>query len=93
MHEELKEWLGITKADGLIYLTYIIAISGFFINNIIIVSFLYIIAVISGIYSIKHGSPKKKEVSKFTNAIKKYVYHVCLFIAIVIMIFRYITLF
>ena len=93
MHEELKEWLGITKADGLIYLTYIIAIGGFFISNIFLVSFLYIVAIISGIYSIKYGSPKKKEVSKFTNVIKKYVYHVCLFIAIVIMIARYILIF
>jgi len=36
MNEELKEWLGITKADGLIYLTYAIAIAGYFISNIIL---------------------------------------------------------
>ncbi|MEA2007445.1 MAG: hypothetical protein U9O20_04795 [Patescibacteria group bacterium] len=93
MHEELKEWLGITKADGLIYLTYILAIGGFFIGNIFLVSLLYVVAIISGIYSIKYGSPKNNEISKFTNAIKKYIYHVCLFIAIVIMIARYIILF
>jgi len=87
--EELKEWLGITKADGLIYLSFALAIIGYFVNNITIISFMYIIAIISGVSSIKYGSGKKKEVSKLTNVIKKYVYHFSLFIVIVMIIFRY----
>ena len=88
MNEETREWLGLTNADMLIYLSFILAIAGHFVSNIIIVSVLYIAGLISGIYSIKLGAPKKKGVSKLTNLIKKYVYHVCLVIVIIIMVSR-----
>ena len=89
MDEELKEWLGITKADIILYLAFALAIAGCLLKNIMIFTILFILSIILGIYSAKLGMPRKKEVSNFTNIVKKLSYPFFLFILFLIIIGKY----
>ena len=89
MNEELKEWLGLTYADSIFSLAFVLTIVGCLIKNIMIFTIVFILSISLGIYSAKLGMPRKKEVSNFTNIVKKWSYPFCLFILFLIILGKY----
>jgi hypothetical protein len=72
--EEVQEWLGITKADILIYLAVGLVFATWVIQIRPLQWLLTLGVVISCIFSTKLGIKHNPKISKFTNTLKLVVY-------------------
>ena len=90
--EELKEWLGITKAGGLMYLAFAIAITALFLDTTLWVAILLSAALLVSVYSTILGVKKNERVSTFTNIAKAISYPVSIGILMWIVLFKVIIM-
>lgn len=90
INSESIEYLGLAPADLLTYLAFILAIVGHYIDNLLIVSLMYLFAILLSIYAIKIGSKQNPHFSKFMNFMKRYSYHITLMFIVLIMVFKFI---
>lgn len=68
--EEVQEWLGITKADILIYLAAGLVFATWVIQIKVVQWLLTIIVAVLCFYSTKLGMKRSPKISKFTNTLK-----------------------
>jgi hypothetical protein len=74
--EEVQEWLGITKADILLYAATALVFAAWIIQIKIVQWGLTLAVIALCFYSTKLGMKRSQKVSKFTNIIKVMVYPV-----------------
>lgn len=85
--EEVQEWLGITKADILLYAAAALVFAAWVIQIKIVQWGLTLAVIALCFYSTKLGMQRSQKVSKFTNVLKVIAYPVFSLILVGIAIF------
>lgn len=85
--EEVQEWLGITKADILMYVAGALVFAAWVIQIKIVQWGLTLAVIALCFYSTKFGMKRSQKISKFTNVLKVIVYPVFSLILVGIAIF------
>lgn len=80
-NRELREWLGITFADLLVYLATAAIVAMFFVSDPTADFILAAAGVVLAITACPLGMKRDPDVSGFTNAVKLVSYPVCVFLA------------
>lgn len=93
MNEDLREWLGIAKADFIFYSALLTSIIACFFDRLLIISILFAISIAICIYSMVIGMPAKEELSKATNIAKKITYPLGLALILSIVAIKYLIIF
>ena len=78
MNRELQEWLGLTWADLLVYIAFLLLPIIYFVESASVDALLVAIVIIASIAACFLGMPADKTFSKFTNVSKLVAYPACL---------------
>ena len=82
---EFREWLGLTKADLMVYIALFLVIAGCFLNSAMTFFLLFLGSIFFGSYAAMLGMPKNKNLSDFTNLMKKISYPILIFVLLTVM--------
>jgi hypothetical protein len=88
-NRELLEWLGITSADLLVYLSAAAVTAMFFVRDQIADAVLAAVGVLLAVAACPIGMKRDPRVSDFTNGIKAWAYPACVILAIGAVIVHY----
>ena len=81
-NRELREWLGLTPADLLVYLAFAAVGAMFFVHDATIDIVLAVVGVVLALAACPLGMPRDPAVSEATNAIKLVSYPACVILAV-----------
>ena len=90
MNDEVKEWFGLTKADGVLYIGFGMLGAMFFVRNGAFDIILAAGAVILSIWSCFLGMKPKDEFMKITNVAKQTGYPVGVLMMLGIIVYHYV---
>ena len=89
-NRELREWLGITFADLLVYLAVAAIAAMFFVTNPTTDIVLAVVGIALSIAACPFGMKRDPEVSRFTNGVKMVAYPGCVILAVGAIVVHYI---
>jgi hypothetical protein len=81
-NRELREWLGLTSADLLVYLSVAALVPMFFVRDAVFDALLALGAIGFAVAACPIGMTRDPQVSNFTNAVKYWSYPVWLLLAL-----------
>jgi len=88
-NRELREWLGITLADLLVYLAVAAVVAMFFVSNPMAEVVLAVLGVVLAVAACPIGMKRDPDVSNFTNSVKLASYPVCVLLVIGAIVIHY----
>ena len=87
---ELMEWLGLTRADALVYLAVAAIGAMFFVHDATIDIVLAAVGVVLALAACPFGMPRDPKVSEATNVIKRVSYPLCVVLAVAAIAVHYV---
>lgn len=85
----LREWLGLTPADFLVYMAAAAVGAMYFVKDVTAAAVLAVAAVVLAVAACPLGMKRDPEVSGVTNAIKRVSYPACVLLAVGAIVFHY----
>jgi len=88
-NRELREWLGLTLADLLVYLGTAAVLAMYFVKDSTLDALLAMSAIALTLAACPLGMKRDPQVSDFTNSVKSWAYPICVLVAIVAIVSHY----